>query len=104
MVTQDNQNARKRTLDREDNIILLLLNLRKKRLGDPLHDVVVVEFHWMVSKGPEYICTFCTQMFLRHYVIIYMNRTSYKPNLNAYCMKGKVLVIRNIFANIVMGI
>lgn len=41
----------------------------------------------MVSKGPEYVCTSCSQVFFRHSVIC-MNRDNYKSNLMSVCVKG----------------
>lgn len=86
LATRDNQNARKRTSNTEKLINTSASQPKKKRLGDPLQNVVV-EFHKLISKGPEYVCTSCSQVFFRHSVI-YLNRNNYKPNLTTYCVKG----------------
>ena len=87
LVTQKSQNARKRTLNpKTTNNITCTASLPKKRPCNPNSDIVV-EFHKMVSKGPEYVCTSCSQVFFRHSVIC-MNRDNYKSNLMSVCVKG----------------
>lgn len=86
LATRDNQNARKRTSNTEKLINTSASQPKKKRLFDPLQNVVV-EFQKLISKGPEYVCTSCSQVFFRHSVI-YLNRNNYKPNLTTYCVKG----------------
>lgn len=46
------------------------------------------KFHEFVSKGPEHVCTSCSQVFFRHSVIL-MKITNYpRFTLLTYCIKG----------------
>lgn len=59
----------------------------KKRKHSISPGGVVATFHDLISRGPEYVCTSCSQVFFRHSVVKFKMAT-YCSNLTATCVVG----------------
>lgn len=59
----------------------------KRKKSNDETDVLIEKFHNLTSKGPEYVCTSCCQIFFRHSVII-MKTKNFKACLIKDCVKG----------------
>lgn len=67
---------------------------KKRKTFSDVNASIVNKFHADLSKGPDYICTSCSQVFFKHSVVK-ISRSNFSERLLNTCTSGAVSVEGN---------